>query len=62
MLIEIAAIGAPKNPFAKKATQANPFAKPAVAKPLDSIKSKSFFERVDTIEETERKCELIFRV
>lgn len=43
--------GAAKNPFAKKAAAApNPFAKQAVAKPLDSIKSTSFFERVDNIE------------
>ncbi|KAL1411681.1 DNA polymerase alpha accessory factor Mcl1 [Vanrija albida] len=40
----------PKNPFAKKPPGSNPFAKPAVAKPLDSVKSTSFFERVDTIE------------
>ena len=41
---------APKNPFAKKSAPSNPFAKPAVAKPLDSVKSQSFFERVDDIE------------
>ncbi|ORX33917.1 hypothetical protein BD324DRAFT_584077 [Kockovaella imperatae] len=41
----------PKNPFAKKsAPGSNPFAKPAVARPLDAIKSTSFFERVDNIE------------
>jgi len=38
-----------KNPFAKK-SGGNPFAKPAIAKPLDAIKSTSFFDRVDTIE------------
>ncbi|BEJ14934.1 hypothetical protein CspHIS471_0407010 [Cutaneotrichosporon sp. HIS471] len=37
-----------KNPFAKRA--GNPFAKAAVARPLDSIKSTSFFDRVDDIE------------
>lgn len=42
---------APKNPFAKKPPAANPFAKSAaVAKPLDSVKSTSFFDRVDDIE------------
>lgn len=44
-------VDAPKNPFAKKAG-GNPFAKPAVAKPLDAIKSTSFFDRVDDIEST----------
>ncbi|ORY30355.1 hypothetical protein BCR39DRAFT_529347 [Naematelia encephala] len=39
-----------KNPFAKKIQGSNPFAKAAVAKPLDAIKSTSFFERVDDIE------------
>jgi chromosome transmission fidelity protein 4 len=44
-------LGAAKNPFAKKAALgSNPFAKPAVAKPLNAIKSTSFFERVDNIE------------
>lgn len=43
--------GTGKNPFAKKAAAAsNPFARQAVAKPLDSMKSTSFFERVDNIE------------
>ncbi|KLT43277.1 WD40 repeat-like protein [Cutaneotrichosporon oleaginosum] len=37
------------NPFAKRAG-GNPFAKAAVARPLDSIKSTSFFDRVDDIE------------
>lgn len=42
---------APKNPFAKKPPASNPFAKPgAGAKPLDSVKSTSFFDRVDDIE------------
>ncbi|EIW71228.1 hypothetical protein TREMEDRAFT_28047 [Tremella mesenterica DSM 1558] len=40
---------APKNPFAKK-THGNPFAKAATARPLDAIKSTSFFDRVDDIE------------
>ena len=43
-------VGASKNPFTKKPPGSNPFAKPAVAKPLDAIKSTSFFERVDNIE------------
>lgn len=42
---------APKNPFAKKPPASNPFARPgATAKPLDSVKSTSFFDRVDDIE------------
>ncbi|WVR04655.1 hypothetical protein IAU60_001666 [Kwoniella sp. DSM 27419] len=42
---------APKNPFAKKAAAGNPFAKPASGhKPLDSVKSTSFFDRVDDIQ------------
>lgn len=45
---------APKNPFAKKTAGGsnNPFSKPtqATAKPLDSVKSTSFFDRVDVIE------------
>lgn len=41
--------GPAKNPFSKKAN-GNPFAKPAVAVPLISIKSTSFFDRVDSIE------------
>ncbi|KAK4685805.1 chromosome transmission fidelity protein 4, partial [Tremellales sp. Uapishka_1] len=45
---------APKNPFAKKPPPSNPFAKAAVAKPLDSVKSTSFFERVDNIEQDTR--------
>ena len=40
----------PKNPFAKRPAGSNPFARPAVAQPLDTIKSTSFFERVDNIE------------
>jgi chromosome transmission fidelity protein 4 len=43
-----------KNPFAKKAAAGNPFAKPAASKPLDAIKSKSFFARVDDIESSKR--------
>jgi len=39
-----------KNPFAKKAAVSNPFAKPAATRALDSIKSTSFFDRVDNIE------------
>lgn len=38
-----------KNPFTKRGG-GNPFAKAAVARPLDSIKSTSFFDRVDDIE------------
>lgn len=45
---------APKNPFAKRPA-ANPFAKAAVARPLDSIKSTSFFDRVDDIEAKDAK-------
>ncbi len=42
----------PKNPFAKKAQPPNPFAKsaPPPERALSSIKSTSFFERVDNIE------------
>ena len=42
--------GAGKNPFVKKPPGSNPFAKPAVPRPLDAIKSTSFFDRVDNIE------------
>jgi chromosome transmission fidelity protein 4 len=49
----------PKNPFAKKEKAANPFAKPAsvqsTARPLDSVKSTSFFDRVDDIEGHKRE-------
>ncbi|WVQ83266.1 hypothetical protein IAT38_005405 [Cryptococcus sp. DSM 104549] len=41
---------APKNPFAKKAQGSNPFAKSSGSKPLDAVKSTSFFDKVDTIE------------
>ncbi|OCF45863.1 chromosome transmission fidelity protein 4 [Kwoniella heveanensis CBS 569] len=44
---------APKNPFAKKAAGSNPFSKPtgsANHTPLDSVKSTSFFDRVDNIQ------------
>jgi len=47
---------APKNPFAKKDKPSNPFAKAAQAKPLDSVKSTSFFDRVDDIEAHKREC------
>lgn len=46
-----------KNPFAKRPAS-NPFAKPAVAKPLDSVKSTSFFDRVDDIESQKRELHL----
>ena len=49
-----------KNPFAKKAAAGNPFAKPAASKPLDAIKSKSFFARVDDIESSKREFPLPF--
>lgn len=48
---EFAKPAPPNNPFAKRA--ANPFAKAAVARPLDSIKSTSFFDRVEDIEANE---------
>ena len=47
-----------KNPFAKKSQpSSNPFAKPAAPKPLDAIKSTSFFEGVDNIESSGVKGE-----
>ena len=43
--------GTAKNPFAKKTVPgSNPFAKQATVRPLDALKSTSFFERVDNIE------------
>ena len=49
--LRLVLIPAPKNPFAKKAQGSNPFAKPTGgAKPLDGVKSTSFFDRIDTIE------------
>nr|ODN89447.1 chromosome transmission fidelity protein 4 [Cryptococcus depauperatus CBS 7841] len=43
---------APKNPFAKKSDTfgSNPFTKNGISKPLDAVKSKSFFNRVDDLE------------
>jgi chromosome transmission fidelity protein 4 len=50
------------NPFAKRDKPSNPFAKPAQARPLDSVKSTSFFDRVDDIEVQKRECEHGYRM